>query len=173
MPWLSYGNNNHKDMCFATIIVYLSYVANQKGNFNGKGIVAWRDEIEGETDCCGRTAMASQPDFKAQRGMLQEAIIAAGHEVIFYPKFHCELNYIENFWDQQNGMHETIVITHGRAWKERYHKLLHHCRLVKLEDILRKLLGIWMCIVKAWHERLLNMPWRSIDHCSSFNFTWC
>lgn len=42
--------------------------------------------------------MASQPDFVAQRGKLEEAIIVAGHEVIFYPKFHCELNFIENFW---------------------------------------------------------------------------
>ena len=25
-------------------------------------------------------------------------IRAAGHDVIFYPKFHCELNYIEYYW---------------------------------------------------------------------------
>lgn len=30
--------------------------------------------------------------------MLEGMILAAGHLVIFYPKFHCELNYIENFW---------------------------------------------------------------------------
>ena len=30
--------------------------------------------------------------------MLEELIVAAGHMIIFYPKFHCESNYIENFW---------------------------------------------------------------------------
>lgn len=48
--------------------------------------------------CCARTVMSRQPDFVAQRGLLEEVITAAGHKIIFYPKFHCELNYIENFW---------------------------------------------------------------------------
>ena len=30
--------------------------------------------------------------------MLEHVIVQAGHEVIFYPKFHCELNYIEYYW---------------------------------------------------------------------------
>src|SRR4051794_39308471 len=42
--------------------------------------------------------MSQQPDFLAQKGWLEEVITAAGHQVVFYPKFHCELNYIENFW---------------------------------------------------------------------------
>ncbi|CAG8607258.1 17279_t:CDS:2 [Cetraspora pellucida] len=33
-----------------------------------------------------------------QKGQLEEIIVAAGHQIIFYPKFHCELNYIETFW---------------------------------------------------------------------------
>ena len=45
-----------------------------------------------------RKVMSQQPDFLAQKGRLEEIIIAAGHQIIFYPKFHCELYYIENFW---------------------------------------------------------------------------
>jgi len=30
--------------------------------------------------------------------MLETVILQAGHEVLFYPKFHCELNYIEYYW---------------------------------------------------------------------------
>ena len=30
--------------------------------------------------------------------MLERIVKEAGHEVIFYPKFHCELNFIESFW---------------------------------------------------------------------------
>ncbi|KAF9502066.1 hypothetical protein BDN71DRAFT_1500217 [Pleurotus eryngii] len=39
-----------------------------------------------------------EPDFKEQRSLVQEVIEAAGHECIFLPKFHCELNFIEFFW---------------------------------------------------------------------------
>ena len=42
--------------------------------------------------------MASQRDFQEQKGRLEEELQAAGQPVIFYPKFHCELNFIEKFW---------------------------------------------------------------------------
>jgi hypothetical protein len=50
------------------------------------------------TDCCHRRIMASQPDFLQQLPGIEELIMAAGHYCIFYPKFHCELNFIEMFW---------------------------------------------------------------------------
>ena len=45
-----------------------------------------------------RKIMSQQPDFLAQKSQLVEVIITAGHQIIFYPKFYCKLNYIENFW---------------------------------------------------------------------------
>jgi hypothetical protein len=48
--------------------------------------------------CYARNVMANQPDFKAQRYLLEELLAEHGHLSIFYPKFHCELDYIENFW---------------------------------------------------------------------------
>ena len=42
--------------------------------------------------------MSLEPDFLAQRGAITEVIEKAGHKCIFYPKFHCELNFIEMFW---------------------------------------------------------------------------
>ena len=48
--------------------------------------------------CCARTLMASQQDFQQQKGRLEEELQVAGQFVIFYPKFHCELNFIERFW---------------------------------------------------------------------------
>jgi hypothetical protein len=47
--------------------------------------------------CYARNVMASQPDFKAQCCLLEELLIERGHLSIFYPTFHYELNYIENF----------------------------------------------------------------------------
>ena len=49
-------------------------------------------------ECCATTLLQSQPDFKEQKGWLQELVEETGHSVIFYPKFHCELNFIERFW---------------------------------------------------------------------------
>ncbi|KIK79359.1 hypothetical protein PAXRUDRAFT_161476, partial [Paxillus rubicundulus Ve08.2h10] len=38
-----------------------------------------------------------QPDFKAQKSLVQEVIEKVGHLCIFLPNFHCELNFIEFF----------------------------------------------------------------------------
>ena len=49
--------------------------------------------------CCARHILAAQEDFRNQKPLLQEIIEGLGHKVIFYPKFHCELNYIEMYWE--------------------------------------------------------------------------
>ncbi len=49
-------------------------------------------------DCCARRILSLQPDFLAQKSQLQEKIEKRGHKCIFYPKYHCELNYIEMYW---------------------------------------------------------------------------
>jgi hypothetical protein len=41
--------------------------------------------------------MELQPDFKAQKSLMQETIETAGHICLVLPKFHCELNLIEYF----------------------------------------------------------------------------
>jgi len=40
-------------------------------------------------NCCACGLLSSQPDFQAQKCQLQETLEAAGHQVIFYPVFHC------------------------------------------------------------------------------------
>lgn len=55
-----------------------------KGNCNGK--------------CCARSIIADQIDFKNQHSMLEELLESQGQIVLFYPKFHCELNWIERYW---------------------------------------------------------------------------
>jgi len=52
--------------------------------------------VQGGT-CCARALLAAQPDFQAQKPELQETIEKAGHLVILYPAFHCEINFIEYF----------------------------------------------------------------------------
>src|SRR5215471_4136865 len=50
-------------------------------------------------DCCAKHILDLQPDFQEQKSLVQEVIKVAGHLCIFLPKFHCELNFIEFFWD--------------------------------------------------------------------------
>ena len=47
------------------------------------------------TDCCMRRILSLQEDFISQKSLLQEEIEKRGHKCIFYPKYHCELNFIE------------------------------------------------------------------------------
>jgi len=54
-------------------------------------------DLESES-CCLKRILENQPDFLAQRSLVQEVIEAAGHMCIFLPKFHCELNFIEYYW---------------------------------------------------------------------------
>ena len=54
-------------------------------------------EIPSST-CCARRRVANEPDFLAQREWLREVVEDRGHRVMYFPKFHCELNYIEMVW---------------------------------------------------------------------------
>ena len=47
------------------------------------------------TDCCMGQLLSKQDDFINQLLMLETIIKEAGHECVFLPKFHCELNPIE------------------------------------------------------------------------------
>ena len=75
-----------------------------KGKVHQKGL----KRILQERDCwpppCGSSVkgakyeLDSHHDFLNEKIWLQEVVESAGHEMIFYPKFHCELNYIEMVW---------------------------------------------------------------------------
>ena len=46
-------------------------------------------------NCCMACLLSIQEDFTNQVSMLETLIQKSGHECIFLPKFHCELNPIE------------------------------------------------------------------------------
>ena len=52
----------------------------------------------GRMDCCCRRILFLQPDFVSQKPQLQELVKSRGHLCDFYPKYHCELNFIEQYW---------------------------------------------------------------------------
>ncbi|CAG8645860.1 30914_t:CDS:2, partial [Racocetra persica] len=86
----TYGNNIRQDMCFSMDYKIPELRKEPKGLREIlKERKLWHDEMklkckggyEKESiNCCARTAIANQPDFKAQRRKLEEAIILAGYE---------------------------------------------------------------------------------------------
>jgi hypothetical protein len=67
----------------------------------GPGLAAQCPDFKcpaGRTDCCCRRVLFNQADFITQKPELQEFIESRGHLCDFYPKYHCELNFIEQYW---------------------------------------------------------------------------
>jgi len=48
--------------------------------------------------CCTHQVMSLESDFLAQKSAIEELIENARHKCIFFPKFHCELNFIKRYW---------------------------------------------------------------------------
>lgn len=48
--------------------------------------------------CCAERLLAEQPDFASQPCLMEEVVKRRGHLLIFIPKFHAELNFIERYW---------------------------------------------------------------------------
>ncbi|PCH44718.1 hypothetical protein WOLCODRAFT_78196, partial [Wolfiporia cocos MD-104 SS10] len=51
-----------------------------------------------QTDCCCPRLLFTQPDFVNQKSELEEYIMSQGHLCDYYPKYHCKLNFIEQYW---------------------------------------------------------------------------
>ena len=56
------------------------------------------DHCDAGKDYCASRIRKAQPNFANEIFLLEQAVREAGHQVAFYPKFHCELNYVEYFW---------------------------------------------------------------------------
>lgn len=59
------------------------------------------------TDCCLRRMLFTAPDFTNIPSLLEEACQSHQVEVLFLPKFHCELNFIEQCWGHAKGVYRT------------------------------------------------------------------
>jgi hypothetical protein len=69
----------------------------------------------GSTDCCCKRLLFTQPDFVAQKSALEELITSRGHLIDYYPKFHCELNFIEMYWGAAKLRYRVSPKTTGMA----------------------------------------------------------
>jgi hypothetical protein len=52
----------------------------------------------GPATYCYCHLLYTQPDFTSQKPLLQEYIELHGHLCDYYPKYHCKLNFIKQYW---------------------------------------------------------------------------
>lgn len=96
-------------------------------------------ESEMEGGCCAKVLLSHQLDFMEQKGFVQEEVEMRDHEVLFYPKFHCELNFIEMVWG--------------------------HAKWVARENCTYKIAGLRETIPKALASVDSGMSLRFFNHC--------
>jgi hypothetical protein len=113
-------------------------------------------------NCCMARLLSQQDDFQNQVSMLETLIKAAGHEIVFLPKFHCELNPIEMVRFAQQCMFCFILNSYSQYWgwvKYRYREE----DKPKFEDA--KVLAVrWLnaCPTEVI-QRFINRTWRIMD----------
>jgi hypothetical protein len=84
------------------------------GLFKGMAVILWERGLVEESElpdecknfkctpsamrCCCRWVLYNQPDFVQVEPLLETVCKVRGVQVVFLPKFHCELNFIEQCW---------------------------------------------------------------------------
>ncbi|KAI7891141.1 uncharacterized protein EV154DRAFT_588843 [Mucor mucedo] len=95
---------------------------------------------------CAEYLVSQQPDFLAQKNMLETVMFEAGHLFTLYPKYHCETNWIERHWGAAkrysrmmsdysfytltSRIHEFLdndEVVHGPKINRRYYNRAYRC----------------------------------------------
>ena len=79
----------------------MEIIIRERGLWPQKGLNAQCEGfkcVAGKKNCCCCQLLFTQPDFENQKSHLEEFITSRGHICDFYPKYHCELNFIEQYW---------------------------------------------------------------------------
>ncbi|OAX38434.1 hypothetical protein K503DRAFT_850003 [Rhizopogon vinicolor AM-OR11-026] len=69
--------------------------------------------------CCCRSILYNEPYFVNVGSLLEIACEARGFRVIFFPKIHCELNFIEQCWGYSKRVYRELPVSSKEADFER------------------------------------------------------
>jgi hypothetical protein len=75
--------------------------------------------LPGATDCCCCRILYNQPDFVNVESLLETECRARGFQVLFLPKFHCELNFIKQCWGSAKRTYRKFPVSLREADLER------------------------------------------------------
>jgi hypothetical protein len=70
-------------------------------------------------NCCCRRILYNQPDFVNVPSKLERMCKPRGYQVMFLPKFHCELNFIEQCWGYSKRLYRQYPASSKEADLER------------------------------------------------------
>jgi hypothetical protein len=75
-------------------------------------------------NCCQKCVLSNEPDFLEQKEWLTTVVEAAGFTIMFFPKYHCEFNFIEMIWGWAKSHHRRTCTYNYPDLKERLPKTL-------------------------------------------------
>jgi hypothetical protein len=135
-PQALYFPDNHPTSpgCFKGMAILLQergLVRESKLRFECAGFKC----LPGVTSCCCRRVLYSQPDFVAVESLLEGHCHARGFQVLLLPKFHCELNFIEQCWGYAKRKYREFPPSSKEADLEK--NLLCSLEMVSLESMRR------------------------------------
>jgi hypothetical protein len=113
----------------------------------------------GKKDCCCRRLLFTQPDFMNQKSHLEELITSRGHICDFYPKYHCELNFIEQYWGAAKLRYRISPKTNDIEEMERNIKAC----LDDVPDIQIRRSALFSCIFIVFNQLLSDMQTDQLD----------
>lgn len=67
------------------------------------------------TDCCLCRILFNEPDFANPVSILERLVTSCGYSSLLSPKFHPELNRIEQCWGQAKQYYRTLPESRGEA----------------------------------------------------------
>jgi transposase len=70
-------------------------------------------------NCCLKCVLSNEPDFKEQKEWLATVVEAAGFTTMFFPKYHCEFNFIEIIWGWAKSHHRRTCTYNYKDLKDR------------------------------------------------------
>ncbi|KIO15956.1 hypothetical protein M407DRAFT_86598 [Tulasnella calospora MUT 4182] len=122
-PQTLYFPHDHTDPQKVGLFKGMEVILRERGLWPAGGL---RAECEGfkcadparKFDCCARRLLFNQPDFINQKSLLQELVESRGHKFLFYPKFHCELNFIEMCWGRAKYEYRMYGIPRNEAQQQ-------------------------------------------------------
>ena len=85
-----------------------------------------------------RILLSKQPDFAEQKEWLEETLSDAGCAVDYYPKYHCEFNFIEMFWGAAKAWSRAHCTFNFNDHVELVPKALNSVSLSKIRKFARK-----------------------------------
>jgi len=88
---------------------------------------------KGATSCCCRWILYNQPDFVDVKSNLKIICEARGFQVIFLPKFHCEIKFIEQCWGYAKRVYRHFPVSSKEVDLER--NVLEALESVPLESM--------------------------------------